>query len=189
VASSQTEVVNIALTELGADLIVSLNDPVKAAILAKTNWDSLLRSVIRAYPWNFAIGRQTLSPDATAPVDLNGDWTYQFTLPPESIRVLSTDLSRDDWVIEGRKLLCNTDTITIRFLQAVDDVTQWDDCFTQAFAARLGHLLAYPLVQSAALKDSMWTTYKQKLSEARSIDAQEGRLEMLTADEWTESRV
>lgn len=185
-ASSQTEVANIALTELGTDLIVSLEDAVKAAILIKTNWNNLLDAVTRAYPWNFARTRKTLSPDATAPE--GDDWTYQFTLPPESLRVLKTDLTDEQWVIEGRKLLCNTDTVTIQYLQRVDDVTRWDACFVQAYAARLAHLLAYPLVQSAALKDSMWTTYKQKLSEARSIDAQEGRLDEVEANLWIESR-
>lgn len=186
-ATSKTEVVNIALTELGAKLITSLDDQVKAATLAKANWNTLLDAVIRAYPWNFAKTRKVLSPDGTSPA--GGDWSYQFTLPPTCLRVLDTDLDGDDWIIEGRKLLCNSDTVTISYLQREEDLSIWDALFTQAFAARLAHLLAYPIVQSAALKDSMWNTYKLKLSEARSVDAQEGRLEEVQADAWIEARV
>lgn len=186
-ASSQTEVVNIALTILGADLITSIDDPVKSAILASANWNTLLDATIRAYPWNFAIKNQVLSPESATPVD--SEWTYQFTLPPECLRVLKTDLTDQDWVVEGRNLYANSDTVKLKFLQRVDDTNVWDACFTQAFAVRMAHLLSYPIVQSGALKQNLWEDYRRILGEARTIDAQEGRLTQVEADAWVESRL
>lgn len=185
-ASSQLEIVNYALGELGAELITSLDDPVKAATLAKAMWPIVYESVARAYPWNCLKKRKSLSPDSTAP---DGDeWTTAFSLPPTCLRVLSADIDRSEYAIEGRKLLANTNVVTIQYLDKTDDVTLWDSLFSHAVASRLAQALAYPLIQSQSLKDSMGEAYRSRVREARSIDAQEGRLAELDASEWLEAR-
>jgi hypothetical protein len=184
-ASSQTEVLNLALTELGADLITSIDDPTKAALLAKANWLIILDAVSRAYPWNCLIARKILAPDSVKPID---EWEYQFTLPPTCLRVLSTDLPKEEWVIEGRCLLANTNVVRLKYIERVTDVTKWDGMFTLAYAARLASLLAYPLVQSTTLKDLMGEAYRTRVREARTIDAQEGQQQQLDESEWIEAR-
>lgn len=186
-ASSQLEIVNYALGELGADLITSMTDPVKSATLATAMWPIVFESVARAYPWNCLIKRQALSPDASAPA--GDDWTTSFTLPPTCLRVLSADLPRTEYDIEGRKLMANTNVVTIRFIERVEDVTLWDSMFSHAVASRLAQALAYPLTQSQSLKDSMGEAYRSRVREARSIDAQEGRYLQTETEEWLEARV
>jgi hypothetical protein len=186
-ASSQIEIVNYALAELGADLITSMSDPVKAASLATAMWPICTEAVMRAYPWNCLIDRADLTPDAQAP--LGDDWSTSFALPPLCLRVLRTDITDDEYVVEGRKLLANTNTVKIKYLKKVTDVTLWDSLFVHAVTARMAQALAYPLTQSQSLKDTMGEAYKTRVREARSIDAQEGKLDTLQADEWLESRV
>lgn len=184
-ASSQIEIVNYALAELGADLITSMSDPVKAAVLASAMWPICTEAVMRSYPWNCLIKRASLTPDAQVPLD---EWEVQFTLPPTCLRVLRTDLTDDQYVVEGRKLLADSNTVKIKYLDNVSDVTLWDPLFVHAVTARLAQALAYPLVQSQSLKDTMGEAYRSRVREARSIDAQEGKLDLLEADDWLESR-
>lgn len=172
----------MALAELGSDLISSLSDQTKNATLASAAWVPVVKAVLRAYPWNCAKARKTLAPEGTTPT---GDtWTYQFVLPPTCLRVLSVDTPDDAWTVEGRRVLTNTDNIHIEYIDYIEDVSKWDDLLAAAVSARLGHMLAYALTQSQSMKDNMWESYKMKVREARSVDAQENGRSEVQADEW-----
>lgn len=184
-ASSETEVVNIALTHLGADLIASLDDPSKSASRAKANFGMARDAVLRRYPWKCAKKWAVLTPENTTPI--NPNFAYQFILPPDFLRLISTD--QHEYAIEGsRRILANTDALTIQYVYRNKTVAEWDDLLVQAIAARLAHLLAYPLVQSTAMRDAMWELYKTYTSEALTIDSQEGMAQDTSADEWLEAR-
>ena len=128
---------------------------------------------------------RVLAPEATAPADEN--WSYQFILPPDCLRVFKT--SEDSWEIQQRRILANTDTLTIYYGQYIDDVTIWDPLMVQAVSLRLSHILAMPLIQSSSAKDSFYESYRKALSEARTIDAQEGTDSHVEALEWLEARL
>lgn len=184
-AASVVEIVNMALVYIGATSIVSMNDSKKSAITATVLWPGARDAVLRAYPWNCAVARKVLAPEATPPAF---DWAHSFVLPPECLRILSV---KDDieYCLEGRRILTNSTVVYIKYIQRVEDVTQYDPLLCQAMAAHLAQLLAMPIVQSATLEQAMQNRYKLFLQEARSVDAQESSLQELQADAWLESRL
>lgn len=183
-AASQTEVVNLALSEIGASTVLSIDDPVKGAILAKLHWRPTVEAVLRAYPWNCAVKTVVLAAESTKPTDTN--WSNQFLRVPEDVRVRKTDAS--EWAVSGRRILANATTLAVQYTEYNDDVTSWDPLLVQAVTARLAHVLAFPLVQSGGLRDSMWEAYRIRVREARSIDAQEGSGDQVEANDWLEGR-
>jgi hypothetical protein len=185
-ASSVVEIVNNALVEIGEpNLITSLSDNTRAAILSNQKYPAVRDATLRAYPWNCAIGRQTLSPLGDTP---NHEWTHQFQLPATCLRVLGLELRADEFDVEGRRIMANTNEIKIKFIQRVEDVTVYDALLAEALSSRLAHALAYAITQSASMREAMWENYRAKLREARSIDAQEGSPKSLEASEWIEGR-
>jgi hypothetical protein len=184
-ATSLVEIANLALTYIGADLITSLDDPIKSAVLIKQNWPSARDAVLRAYPWNCAIKRRTLAPLTEKP---DNEWTYQFNLPADCLRLLKVN---DDvpFTVEGRHVMADDSVLKISYIRRVEDPGEFDPLLVQALAAYLGHMLAMALVQSSSLKDQMFNQYRLYCREARSIDAQESYGEAVTATEWNDSRI
>lgn len=92
---------NSALIKLGAEVISSLSDNNKRAILCNTQYETLKNKVLRAHPWNFAIARAQLVSDITVP-----SWGFNsaFVLPVGCLRVI--DVRYDyEYSVEGSLLL------------------------------------------------------------------------------------
>ena len=183
--ASQIEIINIALTFLGSDLITSITENNERRRTATALYDSMRDATIRAYPWNFAKRRITLAPTAVAPAS---DWEYAFTKPAGCLRILGTYPSNVNYDVEGNTIVANENVLKIKYLYREEDPTQYDALFVQAFAARLAHGMAYRRVQSTTREGELWGLYKAILKEARSVDAQEGKAEVVEVSEWVDSR-
>src|SRR5262245_34886808 len=82
-------VVNIcsnALLSLGAQPINDLAEDSDRARLAANLWEPVRDYVLRRHTWNCAVKRVALAPDVAAPAF---DYAFQFTLPPDFMRLLS----------------------------------------------------------------------------------------------------
>ena len=91
---SKTDICNSALLRVGASTITDIADDSPEARACSIQYDSNRRSELRRHPWNFAITRVVLAPDSSAPVDKN--YTYQFTLPSDCLRVVLPNYSTLD---------------------------------------------------------------------------------------------
>jgi hypothetical protein len=201
-ASSETEVVNMALTMVGAGSITSLSSSEDSNEWRVANrlYDQTLDALLHAHNWNFATMRVALAQLATDPVDLDGDYTHQFQLPqdPFCLYVVGTDLLPDQpYEIETLKtatsqyrvLLCNESTVTIKYIARVTDPTLWSALFTVALVDRLAALFAYPLTRNAQLTAQLWEISNRSWPVAKSRDGQEGRnLKRWESDAFTSGR-
>jgi hypothetical protein len=187
-AESVTAIVNLALTELGEELISDLSEDNKRARLANTNWALVRDAVLRSFTWPCARGRAAPGPDSSLPAGHWG-WTYAFTLPNDCLRVVSLENYDDEWLVEGKKLFANSNAINMRYIMRVIDVTQYDALLDMAMAYRLAWTICFPLTQSNNLKNTLWDAYKKVVSEAKSIASQEGMYNTVVADEWLDSRI
>jgi hypothetical protein len=184
-AITEVKVCNSALAKLGASRITSLSDNSTAAILCNDLFEVVRDEVLRSHPWRFAIKRATLSASATAP---EFGYDYQYPLPVKCLRVLETEYSEQEWVVEGRFLVTNETEIKIRYIEKVTDPSLWDSMFTESLAWRLAQSLAYPLVQSNAAVESMERGFDKSIKFARSISGQEGTSRILIANTWANAR-
>lgn len=186
--TSEVTVCNLALADLNAELITALDEDSAEAIQCNLKYEVARDAVLRAHPWNFALGRVAIASSTDVPVF---EFTKTLPLPSDCLRVLKTN--EDDegftWKVEGRNIVCNSSSLKILYIKAVSDVGQFDSLFVMALAARLAAMLAYPLLGDREVQGDMWEIYKQTLTEARGIDSQEGTPEALLAEDWELSRV
>lgn len=178
--ASVVDICNSALNQIGASNIISLTEDSKAGRICNQRYEYVRDSVFRAHPWNCLITRRTLSPDSTAPTF---EFDNAFTLPtdPYCLRVISLDFHDIIHRIEGRKILCNEDTINLIYVGRVTDVAQYDMLLLETIAAALAADIAYPLVGSTSLAQEMRAVYQDKLREARFVDATEGTPASITS--------
>lgn len=191
-ATSETEIVNLALSRLGHKTITSLTEGTTEADMASVQYPHCRDSLLRSHPWNFAIKRAALAQDATAP---NHEFSARYALPTDCLKVIRTSWeatgiastavygfpglvggyeSPIPYRIEGRYLLCNESTVSVEYIARITDTAQFDEMFTDCLAQRLAAEMAMRLTDNASLTDNAWSLYQSKLAEARVIDAQEG---------------
>ena len=178
---------NSALQRVGAASILSLSDNSPEARACTIAYDSNRRDELRKHKWNFALARVILAPDSTAPVF---DYDYQFTLPSDCLRVIRPNTADLDWQVEGRKILTNdSDTLYLRYIYDVTDVTQWDASFYNVCAAALAVDICEKLTQSNTKKQLLQSEYQDAVKVARRMDAFEGGPEDAPEDGWWIARL
>jgi hypothetical protein len=188
VATSWTEVVNLALIDIGADRITSLDDDSNRASLGATLYPQARDEVLRAHPWNSATARARLAALATAPAF---GFAKQYQLPADCLRVLRVNDAdaEDQWKVEGRVLLCDLGApLDILYVQRVADPSQLDPLLVSAIAAQLAMRLARALYQSDTMAENARRLYERRLQEARSMDGQEGGGDRIVADYFVRAR-
>jgi hypothetical protein len=189
-ATSKTEIANMAFVFLGAKRINAFTDDSKEARIASTTYDHIRDQVLRDHPWNFAIKRATISADATAP-EWEFDASYQ--LPGDCLRVLKVngqDPETNRWRVEGsRKIFTDLGTpIEIQYVFREVAVGNYDTSFVVALAYALATHWAEPITKTATLKAEMLDSYRIQLSGARTSDGQESTVVQLDSCDWINVR-
>ena len=185
-ATSVVQIVNNALVKIGANAILTLTEDSEAARAANLIYEQIRDACIRDHVWNFAVNRVELAQNSTAPAF---EFSYQYNLPSDCLRVLQMQDMSTLYKIEGGKLLTDDGTAKILYLARVEDVNLFDAMFVEAFSARLAAELSVTLSESNTLYSNMMEMYQRKISDARSMDAQESGYIEIVADTWLDSRV
>jgi hypothetical protein len=171
--ASVVDICNSALNQIGASNIIALTEDSKAARICNQRYEFIRDGVFRSHPWNSLITRQILASDSETP-----GFTYsnQFTLPtdPFCLRVLKLSNPDIKFEIEGRKILCDESTLNVVFVGKITDPNQYDTLLLETIVAALAADIAYPLSGSITLAAQFATLYRDKLKEARFVDATEG---------------
>ena len=190
--ATEVSICSNALRRLGDDPITSLTDDTERARLCNAFYIPSRDQVLRSHPWNFAITRATLAKLSDTPAY---EYSYQYALPndPYCLRVLEMEYKDyifkiEHYASQGRVLLTNESTAKILYIAKVTDTAQFDSMFVDVLTAKLAVDLAYPVTNSVKLQDQMQKLFQQKLSEARSVDGQEGFIDDLVSDTFTDFR-
>ena len=203
---SKTGLANLALGELGADLVEDIDsDDSRPAELCRTHFDTVRDAVLEDRDWSFAMDRWVLPKSSTPPAF---GYLARFPMPATILRVVTVDAGDEgdvvdafmaamdpapasglDWVKEGRFILANTtgaNVLVTGVKQAVDPST-WPAAFAQAFVARLAHELAVPVTQDHGRSVELWKLYQEKLQAASSSDGRQGRSQRIKSS-WLRQR-
>lgn len=185
-ATSAVEIVNSALIKIGAERIGALSDNNARAIIMNEQYDKIRRQIILSHPWNFAIARVELAENATEPINA---WDRAFDLPQDVLRVLEiNDDNEAEWVVEGRQILTDESECVIKYIKDVTDTTKFSRGFEEVLAFKLAADCCVSLNGSATHAANLYKAYKEALSEARTMDAQEGSNQVVIADLVLNSR-
>lgn len=161
-----------ALIMLGAAPIASFTEATKSAQVASNLFPDLARDFLRGHPWNVAIKRVQLAPQATAPAF---DWSASFLLPSDCLRVWEVKSGRYDveHKVEGHTVLADVTGIDLVYISNLP-VDQWDAVMVTAMTYRMAGAMAYAITKSATLADGWMAAAERKVREAKALDGQEG---------------
>lgn len=186
-ATSAVSICNSAIAKIGGARITTLSDDTPAAILCNEQYDKLRREVLRAHPWNCVIDRVEVSAVADYE-DPFEEWAYKYALPSNCLRVLRVS-DNTDHKIEGRYILSDESTLAIHYIKDETDVTKYDALLLEVLATRIAVDLAYGITQSGIIGQALMKEYQMLLSEARSVDAQEGTPDDFVISDFTLTRI
>jgi hypothetical protein len=171
--SSQLEIFNAALIEVGSDPVTSPDQETERARVCLSRWDFVRDLVLREHPWKSARRRASLPAEGASPLF---GWSASFAMPtdPYCLRVPEIDGNESGWTTEGRKILANSSgPINVAFVARVEP-DQMDALLAHAVAMRLGAAIAFRLTQQQSNVDRMFKLYSDALRSARSVNATEG---------------
>ena len=190
--ATEVSICSNALRRLGDDPITSLTDHSERARLCNAFYEDARDACLRSHPWNFAITRASLTQLSDSPVY---GYDYQYALPtnPYCLRVLAMEFEDyifkvENFSTQGRVLLTDEETAKIIYIARITDTTLFDSLFVDTLITKLASDLAYPVTNSLKVQEQMYRLYQLKLSEARSIDGQEGFIDDLVSDTFTDFR-
>lgn len=176
VLSTQTDIVNAALAELGSTTWLQsvTTSEHESAVRARALWGPMVRELIASHPWNFALKRRDLNESAEPPT-----FGYQrrFALPEDCVRWLppgSTSREYRRAELEGRSILADCAApFPCRYIAMVDDVGQWPPAFVEAVKLQLAAMMAEGVTQSQSIKDRLLDRAERQLSKAKRLDGLE----------------
>lgn len=175
---SAVSICSNALLLLGDSPISSFDEDNDRTRLVSNLWTQKRDKVLRAHPWNCAVKRVILSPDAESPAF---GWAYQFTLPDNWLRTISVGIEgdEDDFKIEGRKLLMNSNVCRLRYIYRNEEPSTWDALLIDAMTQVMIAALTYPITKSTSKQQTEEEIVRDVLKTARAVDAQEETPETL----------
>lgn len=188
--ASEVAIVNRALSYLGAQTVISLDDGTANSERMKAQLPSTRDAVLRSYPWNCATRRVLLPALSTAPAF---EFARAYQLPADCLRVIATEddvLYNVKWRIEGRALLTDAGApLALRYIAQITDPSQLDAMLADAISARLAADLCFAITQNASLVQAMSQMAENLHMRARRIDAREASQdEVVRADRWLNAR-
>lgn len=199
VSLTETDVLNAALSKIGATTIVAINDGSTNANHCKRIYPQLRRALLRMHHWNFAETRASLASDPTPPAF---EFAFRYALPPNLLKIKEYNGTAVDtqqfiegffivnrFKIEGRYLLTNDGEVKIVFVQDVEDPNQWDALFYQTMVIFLASDLADAVPHDAAkAKNLLDRGANFWLPVAAANDGQEGSVHPIRSDDLIRGR-
>lgn len=158
-----------ALLMLGAQTINDLNENNDRARLCSNLYEVVRDDMLRSHPWNCAIKRIQLAPDATPPAF---GYSARFTLPGDWLRTLSVD-GVSDYQVESRGILCNANALNLRYVYRNTIESTWDASLVKIVTLAMAARIAYAITQSTSMEQSRMQELDYELRKARAVDGQE----------------
>jgi len=163
-----------ALLMLGSQTINDFADQANLdrAKLCANLYPTVRDDMLRSHPWNCAIKRAVLAPDAAAP---SFGYGQSFELPADLLRVLEVGAAgcQIDYLVEGRSIQADTTVLELRYVYRNEVESSWDATLIKLVTLAMAASLAYPVTQSSALQQSFEAKLEAALRRARAVDGQE----------------
>lgn len=168
----------MALAHLGNGEISDFDTQAsESARQARLHFNLTRDSMLRTHAWNFSIRRTSLALDPTTPAS---GYDNAFLLPTNFLRIITLNDS-DAWetsdlfAIESGLLLTSEDSAIITYVASIEDTTEWDPLFIEAFSYILASKMASKLAEAPGMAQALNQRGNFIVGEAMKIDANENR--------------
>ena len=164
--SSQIDIVNAALLELGEQPLTALDDDAESAVVANAIYDQVKQDLLAKAPWRFAVKKADLSAEVAAPLN---EWTVQFTAPSDLVRLVRVypDQAYD---VYGGKVYANSTSLACDY---VADVAEdlFPPYFTRLLVLELAARMCKSITGSESAKQTLTNERQYQFASALSADA------------------
>lgn len=186
--ASKVNIINGALIAIGQEIVSDANSTEKRARIANERFDTCRDAVLRAFPWNFATKRATITPTGTP----DFGFTYSFAKPSDFIRLIETeeDIGALPYKVEGQYILSDEATISIRYVARIEQVGLWPADFCQAMSHYLAAELATALAGESGkqMAQTQFALFQDAINEAKASDANEDERRGMEPSRWSNAR-
>jgi len=183
-ATSKVELVNKALTLIGANPIVSLDDPDQNARVINRVYEISLCSILSQCKWNFATKRAMLSSVVDTLAWYDSGEVYVYQKPVDMVRPFGVSSLSAVWREEGEYIISDTQGLGMRYVYFLDNPSKYSASFIEAFTDKLASDIAYMIVNSATLGEKYARLYVVSLANATSENAQSGTQQVPEDGAW-----
>lgn len=178
----------MALRFIGAEPLISLEDNSKQAKLCKLFYEFDRDVLLSEEVWSFAVTRQALS-QLSETNDTNYLYMYQLPVDPYCLVPLEIkDYPNQPFIIEGRVLYTDLDSVTLRYTAQITDPTQYPALFALALAYKVASDLANSIEGKQNRFSEMETMYRTTLIKAQGIDIGGRSTPVTDSTLWTDAR-
>jgi len=191
--SSKIEICNMALARLGSGSstrIVSMTDNTLAANTCNSMFDIIAERAMMQGAWTSTVRRVNLALLTTTPAF---GYTYAFQLPvdPKCLKVLDVDEDTPnftEYVVEGDQLLCNYNTLKIRYIARLTDPEDFDPMLTEAVETLLASYLALVLSGNKDVAKELKQEFRAIVERNLAMNHQQGSVKRIQSNDLIEVR-
>lgn len=191
--ASQTDVVNLALTSLGQDRVININDDTEPARVIRANWDLALDYLLSSHPWKFAIVRAELAALAAPPLNT---WSLQYRLPEDCLKLVQVST---DWIfysmdvptfeLEGGMILTDEGApLPVRYVTRITNTGLWPPQFARTMAMQLAADCCEKLTGSATKGEKAMVERERTITTAKRMSAIERPPQRPNESSWLRAR-
>jgi len=186
---TKTELINKALTLIGATPITSIDDSTNNARVINRVYDSSLRSILSECCWNFATRRKLLVTSSETLDWYDTGLTIIYQKPSDCIRIFGTNDADATWKEEGDLIMSDTTGLGIKYVYYLDTTSKFPSSFSEALVDRLASDVAFMVLNNKTIAQAFLEKYeKVSLPKARSENAQVGTQQVVKDDAWENAK-
>jgi len=188
-ALSKTDILNKALTLVGASPIINIDDASTNARVMNRVYEGALRSLLSECKWNFATKRALLSLTTEELAWNDTGEIFVYIKPTDMIRIYGTNTPNARWREEGDYIVSDSEGLGLRYVYYLDSPSKYPAYFIEAFIDRLCADVAYTIVNSSSLGEKFVSLYQKiSLPKAMAANSQTGIQQEMNDSAWELSR-
>lgn len=166
---SEVEISNAALRMLGvSSRITSFDDGSKHATICRDAFPEARDETLELHEWKCATVHSSLARLEAAPD--NPNYSYQFQLPADLLRLIERSDSTVAWVVEQDRLLTDSTSCTIKYIKQQIDPSRFSSLLAKTIAARLAADISFSVTKDPTVEGKMELRFGAYLQEARFQD-------------------
>ena len=198
--ASSIDIINLALSKLGAERITSLTDGTQEAITANLFYNPIRKELLSQHNWSFARKRASLAALVDAPAY---GFKYQYELPSDFLSLISiteyfpphnydtirNNNNSDYSIEEGRILTDNEAPLKMLYTFDVVDTEKFSPSFAIYLSTSLAMHMCEQITQSNTKKQILLQEMDKKRREAVNFDRMQQPPQYLDGGSWEDSRI
>lgn len=178
---TDTDICNIALSNIGKGTIVNIEDPMENARACKLYYHPTRETVLRAYPWGFAHRIEKL---ALLDIKTPG-YTFTYAYPHKCLKINKirtqepNEQQHEPYTVINidvatKAICCDVTAAYADYTLNITDPLVMDSLFIEAFTRMLAANICMRLLGNPQSYQLQYQLYQQAVREARLMDAREG---------------